>query len=171
MGVNNTPNQNTAVALDQKAIVGVSKHFAKVKHLTLAGTSFTTATLKAVFQAEIDATQSLDTARTQMKQQVATARAARAKAREARRLLRAYVLGNYGPAAVQMLEDLGLSVPKPKSRATVSTKADALVKAKATRKARNTMGKKKRLSIKAPAPVAQAVTPAHPVAASSSASN
>jgi hypothetical protein len=165
MGINNTPNQNTALALDQKAITGVSKHFAKVKHLTLAGESFTTAELKAVFQAEIAAIQSLDVSRTQMKQLVTAARGASAKARATRKLLKAYVLGNYGVAAVQMLEDLGLSVPKSKGKATVKTKAQALVMAEATRKARHTMGKRQRSLIKvAPVQAPQALPPAKPAA-------
>jgi hypothetical protein len=52
--------------LDQKIIDGVDKYFAKVKTLTLAGTVYTPKSLKAVLQAEIDATKSLASAKAQI---------------------------------------------------------------------------------------------------------
>jgi hypothetical protein len=49
MSVTRSPNKNTAQALDKKAIQGVDKYFAKVKTMTIAGTSYTPAALNAVF--------------------------------------------------------------------------------------------------------------------------
>jgi hypothetical protein len=147
------PNKNTALALDQKAIQGVNKYFAKAKTLTVAGTSYTPAALKAVLQAEIDAIKALDAAMAQIKQLVAETRAARLEATATRKGLRAHVLGNYGASAVQMLGDFGMAAPKSTGKKTAQVKAEAVTKAKATREARHTMGKKQRLAIKA-APVA-----------------
>ena len=131
------PNKNTALAQHQKVIAGIDKYFGKVKTLTVLGTSYTPTALKAVFQADIDATNKVDASRAQWKQQVADSRGARAKARKTRRALRNMLLGNYGEAAVQMLEDFGIPVPKPTGRKTAKTKADAVVKAEATREARH----------------------------------
>ena len=133
---NDVPNKNTALATNQKAILGVGKHFAKVKTLTLAGTSYTPVALKALFQAEIDANNALDQSRAQMTEQVASTVAVRAKALAARKGLRAYILGNYGAKAVQVLEDFGMSPPKAPGPKTVEAKAQAKAKAAATRKAR-----------------------------------
>ena len=161
------PNKNTALATDQKAIQGVDKHFAKIKSLVLAGVSYTPASLKALFQAEIDACNALDQSRAQMKEQVATTRTARANASAGRKNLKAYVLGNYGANAVQVLEDFGLSVPKASGPKTVEAKAGAILQAKATRKARNTMGKRQKLSVTgAPSTAAPAEAPAQVAPAS-----
>lgn len=147
MSSNYTPNTHTALALDQKAIAGVDEYFAKTKTLVIAGNEYTPAALRAVLQGEVDAIHALGDVQAQMKQQVAVTRKARAQARELRLALKSYILGTYGKAAVKMLQDFGMSVPKPTGRKTVKTKAEALVKAEATRKARHTMGKKQKLAI------------------------
>jgi hypothetical protein len=147
MSNNHIPNKNTALALDQKAITGVDKYFATASTLSIAGTSYTPTALKAVFQADIDATHALDAGRAQVKQQVAVAQAARAKASAARAGLKAYVLGTSGAAAVTMLEHFGMTAPKPHVL-TVAAKAKSVANAEATRAARHTMGKKQKKSIK-----------------------
>jgi hypothetical protein len=142
-------NKNTVLATNQKVSEGVDKHFAKVKNLTLAGVTYTPATLKATFAAETDAHNALDQSRAQLKEQVATARAAQAKASAARKGLKAYVLGNYGAQAVNVLADFGMTPPKTPGPKTSLAKAQAAARAKATRKARHTMGKRERLAIQA----------------------
>lgn len=145
-------NKNTVLASNQKMSEGVDKHFAKVKSLTLAGVTYTPASLKATLAAESDANSAVDQGRAQLKEQVATARAAQAKANAARKALKAYVLGNYGAQAVNMLADFGLSPPKAPGPKTTLAKAEAAARRTATRKARNTMGSRQRLIIQA-APV------------------
>jgi hypothetical protein len=158
---NDVPNKNTALATNQKAILGVGKHFAKVKTLTLAGASFTPGGLKGLFQAEIDANNALDASRAQMTEQVASTQAVRAKANTARKGLRAYILGNFGSKAVQVLEDFGMSPPKPKGPRTAEAKAASAAKARATREANGT-GKKKPAAV-VPPTAAQAEPPAQVV--------
>src|ERR1700681_4519283 len=102
----------TALALDQKAIAGVTKYFANVGKLTLLGTDYTPATLTAKLQVEIDALHALDAGKAQLKQQVATTQGVRGSMRALRAALRKYILGAYGATAVQMLEDFGMPVPK-----------------------------------------------------------
>jgi hypothetical protein len=152
------PSKKTALALNQKAIEGIGTYFANVKTLTLAGTSTTPADLKATLQAEIDADNAVDKVEAQYTQQVVAAQLARSKGRAARKALKAYVLGNYGADAVQMLKDLGIPVPKPAGRKTVQSKAQGAEKATATRKAR----KEALASIDAPAPSAPSPVAATP---------
>jgi hypothetical protein len=167
MASNNLPNKNTALALDQKAVAGVDKYFATVGTLTIAGTSYTPAALKAVFQADIDATVATDTGKAQQKQQVAVQKAARAKAQAARKALKAHILGNFGPAAITMLEDFGIPVPKPAGKKTVASKAKGVANAKATRVARGTLGKVQKSKIKGTAATTTSdVTVARPPATS-----
>jgi hypothetical protein len=147
MNGTNSPNKQTAQALNQKAIAGIDTYFAHVKTLTLAGASTTPAALKATLQAEIDANSAADKAHGQYLQQVVAAKLARSNGRAARKNLKAYVLGNYGSEAVQMLKDLGIPVPKPASR-TAQSKAKASAKAVATREAKE----EAIASIGAPAP-------------------
>ena len=135
MGKPYLPNKTTALAQNQKILAGVDKYFAKVKTLTVAGTVFTPKALKAVLEAESEAIQSLDAAKAQLMQQVATADAARLKARGVRQDLRTHILGTFGAKAVQMLQDFGMHVPKPLGRQTAIVRAAAVTKAAATRKA------------------------------------
>ena len=130
------PNKTTALALNEKAIGGVDKYFAHVKTLTLAGTSYTPAALKEALQAEIDGEKAVEDVHAQYTQQVVAARLTRSKGRVVRKALKAYVLGNYGAEAVQMLKDLGIPVPKPTGVKTAKSKAQAADKAATTRKAK-----------------------------------
>jgi hypothetical protein len=136
MSTKNSPSKNTALALNEKAIEGISTYFAHVKTLTLAGTNYAPKDLQAVLQAEIDANKAVDTAQAQYTQQVVAAKLARSKGRAARKALKAYVLGTSGAASVQMLKDLGIPVPKPLGPKTAESKAQAAGKATATKKAK-----------------------------------
>ena len=147
MGINAVPNKNTALALDQKAVAGVDKYLTGGAKWPLFGASYTAAELKVVFQGDIDAFTALDAARAQVQQQVAISRVSRAKVREMRKALKGYILSAYGAQAVQMFADFGFSPPKTKSAKTAATTANAVVKAKATRVARHTMGKKQKSHI------------------------
>jgi hypothetical protein len=158
---NSKPNKPTALALSQKNIAGVDKYLATTATILLAGATTTPASLKAVFQDDIDQTNGLDVAEAQAKQQRAKQKAARAKAIVTRKNLKAFVLANYGAAALQMIGDFGFTAPKPKAATKVATKAKAVAAAKATRTARHTMGKKQKAAIKGSVatPTAPAPTP------------
>ncbi len=155
-----SPNKPTALALAQKTNQGVDKYFASITSLLIAGASITPAALKAIFQDDIDQTNALDALEAQAKQQRAKQKAARKKATGTRQNLRTYLLGSYGTAALQMLQDFGFTVPKPRGgKKTASTKAQAVVQAKATRVARHTMGKRQKAKIKGSAPARPATPP------------
>jgi hypothetical protein len=139
--------KNTTLVADQKVLLGIAKYFSTVTTLTVGSVSYTPVTLKAVFQGEVDALNALDSLRAQLKEQVAARRTMRTQVSTVRKALRSYILGTYGAQAVQVLDDFGMTVPKTPGPKTTQTKANAVVKNLATRKARNTMGKKQKLSV------------------------
>jgi regulator of protease activity HflC (stomatin/prohibitin superfamily) len=158
MGTKNL-SKTTAQALDLKAIEGVDKYLGSVTQVSLSGTTYTPTALKAVLQGEIDADKAVDLARAQYKQQVVSAKGARAKARALRNALRSYVLSTFGADAVQTLEGFGFAVPKPRGPKTAKAKAEGTAAALATRHA-----KKEAIANVAHAPSTPA--PAAPPAAS-----
>ena len=160
MKTETNPNKKTALALNQQAIQGIDKYFAHVKTLTIAGTAYSPASLKATLQAEIDAENSVTEGQAQYKQQVVAARVARSKGRATRKLIKAYVLTNFGAENVQTLGNFGIPVPKTPGKRTAKSKAQAADKAAATRKAHE------EAIASVDAGVSAAPAPAVPVAAS-----
>jgi len=160
------PSNVTAITLSQKNQAGVTKYFTALPTLLLAGVSTTPAKVNAVFQADIDATTALDAAEAALSQTRAAQKAARTAAIETRSDLKAYILGNYGEQAVQMLQDFGFEPPKPRGAQTVAAKAQAVAQGKATRAARGTKGPKQKAAIKgviaAPAETPVVTTPPGP---------
>jgi hypothetical protein len=150
MTTNNTnPNRPTQKDLDNKAMQGIDKHIPKNASLTLLGSAFTPEALKAVFQAEIDATNAAESARVQWMKVVADQRAIRTRTRPVRQALKQYLLSTYaGTDAVGVLQDFGFGVPRGAGKRTVAVKAQAVAKAAATRTARHTLGPKARKLIK-----------------------
>ena len=130
-----TKNNNKQAHKDQdtKAMHGVDLHFASIANLTIGGVAYTPATLKGVFQGDIDAIDEVDAARTNLKTKVAAAKAARKQAAKARKDLKTYLVGQNGPGAVQILEDFGLEPPKVPGPHTVKAKAAGQAKGVATR--------------------------------------
>jgi hypothetical protein len=152
------PSKQAALDADLKAIAGVDKYFSNVGTLTIEGASYTPAQLKAVLQAEVDTRKLADQGHATYSGLLADAHAARAKAQDMRKALRAYVLATFGAKAKAMLEDFGMKGPKPRST-SAETKAKAVQSAQATRKARNTLGKKQKRTIKGTQVPATPATP------------
>jgi hypothetical protein len=123
--------------------------------------SYTKAQIAQVLNGAISATDAATAAKAAAKVAVATAATQRAQAIELRSLLHLLIevqLGKTSPVLAQ----LGFA-PPPTTR-TVAEKSAAADKAKATRTARHTMGKKQRAAITG-STVAAAVSAAVPVAA------
>jgi hypothetical protein len=161
-------NMNTTTRKDrlQKAKEGVGKHFANVSTLTIAGVTLTPADLMALIQGELDAMTAYAQAKAGLKVLAQAELNAHAKALPVLRGLKAFVIGMFGNtnAASSTLEDFGYS-PRKAATTTLETKVAAQGKAKATRKARNTLGKKAKKAIKggtAPAANPAPATPATP---------
>jgi thiamine pyrophosphate-dependent acetolactate synthase large subunit-like protein len=128
-----TQNKPTRKDLDQKVMDGVDAHLASVPTLTINGEQFTPATLKAVFQSDIDAMDKTDATRAQLKAEVQVAKAARLRATVVRKALKAFLIGQFGPGAVQLLQDFGFTVPKAPGPKTTKLKAAATAKGVATK--------------------------------------
>jgi hypothetical protein len=168
MSKETNPNKKTALAQNQQAIQGIEKYFAHVKSLTIAGTVYTPANLKATLQAEIDAENSVTEGQAQYRQQVVAAKVARSQGRATRKLIKAYVLTNFGADNVQTLGNFGIPVPKSTSNRTAKSKAQAADRAANTRKLHEeAIASVDAAAAAAPAPAPTTpVTPATAVAAS-----
>lgn len=153
--INMLPNSNnkpTTKDRNSKAMTGIDKHLADAKSIRVGGVDHTPTTLKAVFQADIDATNVADAARTHWKQLVQSAKVTHKTAARTRQALKTYLVGSYGPDAVAILEDFGFQPPKPTGPKTVKAKAASVARAASTRTARHTMGPKQKKAIKGTAP-------------------
>ncbi len=126
-------NKPTRKDLDQKVMEGVDAHLSSAATLTINGEQFTPATLKAVFQSDIDAMGKTDATRAQLKAEVQVAKAARQRATVVRKALKAFLIGQFGPGAVQLLDDFGFQAPKASGPRTAKRKAAATAKGVATR--------------------------------------
>lgn len=159
----------TALVNDAKMQSGIAKYFTgTLKTLSPKGTATTPAKLDAIFQDDIDQTQALDTLLGQVAEQRATQRAARALAIQTRSDVKAYIVGNYGDEVPTMMNDFGYGTPKKRSTPSAATRAQAVVQAEATRKARGTAGPKQKAKVKGvvatPATAAPSAPPAAPAA-------
>ncbi len=122
------PDKATAVSADQAVIAGVDKYFASAQPVRLGGTAFTPAGLKAVFQAEIDALRELTELRAALAQKVADTAVIRDYAFSMRAALRTYILTVYGPDALQMVGDFGMTVPKKRALEAAETEGGSAAK-------------------------------------------
>jgi hypothetical protein len=142
----NKETKQVRIAADQQLMKGLTTKMGGTAALTISGKQVTVAAIVAVLQERVDAALAATAARNAL---TATASADRQKVAETRQLVdavRTAVRVMVGPAA-DVLGEFGLA-PKKSRAPTVATKADALVKATATRKARGTVGKRAKLKIK-----------------------
>lgn len=135
-----TPNQTAAKARNAKVIAGINKDLATMATILLAGGSYTPSSLAAVFEADSKSIDDADDAKKAAAQKVLDAKATHAKTAIVLAALRSFLLATFGTQAVAVLGDFGMNAPKPRGSKTVTTKAVAVAKAKATRAARGTKG-------------------------------
>jgi hypothetical protein len=135
----------TTLAQLQALITGLQKQFPSGQ-FTLGNTVFTTAALVQAFQSLIDAFNAVTTAQANAKVAVATLRATVAKVGPVIRALKNNLLGTFGNAA-DILALFGLEPRKAPAPRTGEEIAAATAKAKATRIARGTTSKKKKLAV------------------------
>src|SRR5215472_12024590 len=135
---------------DRKVLSGIDQYLAAVKTITIAGKDYAPSDLKPLFQADLDAAAASDAAKAAWKLAVVAERQARARVAFIRRALHAFVALTYGDPS-QALADFDFA-PKKTGAPSAETKAQALAKRSATRKARHIMGSRQRKKIKAPAP-------------------
>ena len=169
---NNTPkqNRNAETTADQTLADGLSKHAATIMSIMVGGASVATKDIVTALQARIATAKAATSARATWQAAVQADRDERAKTKTLVSVTKQMLLGSFA-GQVDTLADFGLTPRKPR---VVSPEAlvAAAAKAKATRAARHTMGKKQKAEIKgtvdttAPAiPVpAPTPSPATPVA-------
>jgi len=150
----------------QKMIDGVKKHEQTLPVLTVGGTSYKPADILAVLQARLDAANAALSTRATWQSAVKADHDERAKTKGFVSGLRQALLVAYA-GSIDTLADFGLVGRKPRV-ISPEKKLAAAEKAKATRAARHTMGKKQKAKIKGePAQPAPATPPsASPVVAS-----
>jgi hypothetical protein len=167
----NTPkqNKNAETTADQNLADGLSKHAATITTIMIGGASVATKDIVTALQARIATAKAATSARATWQAAVQADRDERAKTKTLVSVTKQMLLGSFA-GQVDTLADFGLTPRKPR---VVSPEAlvAAAAKAKATRAARHTMGKKQKAEIKGtvdttvpavpvPAPTPSPVTPA-----------
>jgi hypothetical protein len=156
-----TPNNRTNTqAHDGQIIVGIKKNLQNVSNLPLGGQTFTSASLIAFFQSRIDAANAVSAAKAQWLDAGKKYMAVDTTTDLVARGLKQYVMNAFGTTS-PVLADFGFAAPK-RAPQTVEQKTEAIAKRAATRKARNTMGKKAKLAIKGTVPSTAPATPVAP---------
>jgi hypothetical protein len=144
--MSNQPDKATALANVQALLAGTQKHTSNAQ-FTFGNTTYTTASLVAVLQGLADAYPVESAARANAKDALAALRAKKATVDPVIRAYVTYLRATYSNATA-VLSDYGLQAPKARSPLTAQTRIAATEKARATRVARGTVGKKKKLAIK-----------------------
>jgi hypothetical protein len=131
---------------DQEILAGIEQNLQQPgTTIPLAGTTFTPATLAAFFQDRIDAANAVVTTKAAWMGAIQTYRDLDARAAVIIRDFRNYVIAVYG-ADSENVKQFGFSPPK-KPQMTQEQKDAAVRKRAATRRARNTMGKRQKAKI------------------------
>jgi hypothetical protein len=141
----------------RKILEGIDTHFGGTGSLTLGRVTYTLADLKATIQDDIDASDASVKAKAALSAAVQTERDKHARVDPILRLLRFYVISQFGDTkdTSGFLADFGLA-PRKVAQKTVATKSEAIAKTKATRDARHTAGKKQKARLRGTVPAAAA---------------
>jgi hypothetical protein len=150
-------------AADQKLIDGLNKHSANLALLLIGNTSYTHADLISTVQTRVSAAISTQSSRATWENAVKAERDERAKTKPLVSGLKQAIQVMFA-GSIDSLADFGLTPRKPRVL-TPEKKAAAAAKAKATRAARHTMGKKQKKDIKGTVPATAPVTPPSPAPA------
>jgi hypothetical protein len=142
----NPTNRPTTQTRDAAIISGIKKRFQNVPSVVLGGVTYTPAALAALFQSHINAANAVVTAKGQWKNAIAAYQTLTKTVSNAVTGLQEIVrqMFNNAPDAVA---DFGFTPKKTTKKSTV-IKVVAAAKSRATREARNTLGKKEKLQIK-----------------------
>ncbi|HEX8796565.1 MAG TPA: hypothetical protein VF765_36695 [Polyangiaceae bacterium] len=133
-------------ALAEQLIAGTQKHLATLTQVIVDGSAYTPAQAEAQLQAFANLRNDVDTARAALKAKLVDETA---KAPGLRAFLVAYiqfVMAAFG-SSPDVLADFGLQPKKARAPLTTEQKAAAAAKRAATRKARGTTGKRKKLAV------------------------
>jgi hypothetical protein len=144
--INVTAQKATLAALLAALVKCIRAELGGVDPIVLNGSSHTQTELVDRVQAALDAIAAVKAARTALSQAVANQKAAVAQATPIRAGVRRFLQAKLGPNSPK-LQEFGFT-PARAAKTPVKTKAQAKVKAAATRVARGTRGKKQKAQIK-----------------------
>ncbi len=128
-------------------VSGANLHFQNVPSIVFGGATYTLAQLVGLLQALAALFQGVNAARASYEAAVIDEREKSPPLEAVAKGFRKYVLTTFGNQP-DILKDFGIEPPKTPVRRKVSDKAASVAKAKATRDARHTMGRKQRARIK-----------------------
>jgi hypothetical protein len=140
-------NRTTLRDRCHQANTGIDLHLATLTSIPVLGSDKTPADIKTALQASIDAAGTTQNARGAWLNAVQTERALRSSNLELLSALKSFVILKFGKNDEPVLADFGFTTPRPAPK-TVETKAAAVAKAQATRKARHTMGSRQKKKVK-----------------------
>ena len=142
-----TSSESKAAALAQvqALIAGTLKHFPSGS-FTLGNATFTTATLVQALKSLADAIVQLNAAQLAAKDALTAKLGIESTVGPTIQAYRRFVLAAFSTAA-QTLADFGIEAPKPRAPMTAEQHVAAVAKLRATREARGTTSKKKKLAI------------------------
>jgi len=126
---------------------GLAKHFARRSSYELGGKVYTREALAGVFQAHAEAVREVDAAHAAVAAAVARERELAKKVAYLTRMLKLAVDAEFGMAP-RVWAEFGWEVPKKPGPKTVKAKLEGAEKARATRVARHTMGKRQKRKIR-----------------------
>jgi len=158
------PNKATALARVQALIAGTQKHFPS-ESFKLGNTAFTTATLIQALESLASALVTLNAAHVSVRDAGMALRGIETQVAPIIRDFKRLILATFSTAA-QQLADFGMQPPKARTPMDSGKRAAAVAKLRATRTARGTTSKKKKLAVKGDVTGVQ-ITPITHAAASS----
>ncbi len=144
--INITNQKVTTEAGYQAVIDGINNLLQGIDPFIMGNQTFTRSDLIAMFQKRIAAAKNTRSVRMQLSRTVESEREVDSLARPLRALVKSFVLTRFGKNSTQV-QAFGFT-PNRRPKKSVEVKATAVVKAKATRKARSTMGKKQKKIVK-----------------------
>ena len=147
MSSTKNPNTNKEADLATELIAGTQKHFSAVPQLTFGEGTFTPAQVEAQLQALATLRSDVNAARTVMEAKLSVERAKAPALLVFLRDYASFVMGTFGKVP-GTLADFGLTPRKAPKPLTAEQEAAKVAKARATRAARGTVGKKKILATK-----------------------
>jgi hypothetical protein len=169
----NIATQKTTLEAEYKRLInGINTELAGVDSFVINGVAWTRPDLLTRLQSRIDASEKTKAARTNLHNIVNSEQELQLEIAPLRAGLKTYLQSRFGKTSGK-LQLFGFAQNKSTQK-TAQAKADAVVKSKATRKARGTMGKKQKTAIKgdvigvvttpilAPAPATTAPAPGAP---------
>jgi hypothetical protein len=158
-----TINRTKTQARDAQVIAGIGKYLQTVSSLPLLGSTYTPADLVKLVQSRIDSANGANASKATWHSKVVEDKTLNTKLTPVIRALRQHVINVFGEAS-PVLADFGFTAPKRATR-TPEEKAAAAAKAKATRAARHTMGKKQKKDVKGTVPTTAPATAPSPAPA------